>query len=509
MKKTLLFLILFFSLAAGQSVLDIATDWARTVEALLIGLVMLALVVSATAYILAGFFGAETRAKIQDWAQTLIAASFVSTMVLILLYALLPNWVTGGAPTLTLDKMIVEVARLARDSLLNLIILLTITAALVYIVGQLFGAETRAKATDWSQTIIIATIMASVLYIILFEVIAKFALQIPIPITDFYKQILALIIVMIGCIVLITYLASKVLKVPEWEAYLTVELSNLTSAILIIIFIFGFFSVSTEFANNLMKNSGISGLEKAPSVPAGAALILEKIIKDTEIARTDCYTIQACTSVLNTFYKRTGESVLNTVYKIYPGIDTFATLSGILANSLIMLEGSLKAQLLLLLIIDALVVPLLLPAGAVLRFFPPTKDAGAFLLAIVIGLQVIYPLTYIINAIVFNEIGITYREPIELIAHVCGLNFFSMSIPAILIPKIASVFSSSLAQTLSIGLQPLTFEGTIMLIMIGQYMTILDYIATISLFGFFAPAVSMVITVAFINALIKFIVRRD
>lgn len=507
--RRLIITLLLFSLLFAQDITTIASDWARQIEALLLSLVILAVVLAATAYMLAGLFGAEMRAKIQDWARQLLAASLIATMVLFLLYILMPDWITGGMREIDIALILQQLVQMARETFLNIIILLVVASALIYVIGQLFGAETRAKASDWSQTIIVAAIVAAFLYFILFEIIVPFAFQIPIPIGVDYKQTIALIVALMGLIVLITYLASKVLKIPEWEAYLTVEMTDLTTTILIAIFVFGLFYASTEFASNIMKHSGIAELQNAKSVPEGAAIILEKIIKDVETARTDCYTIQACTSVLNTFSKRTGESALNVVYKIYPGMDIFATLSGILANSLIMLEGSLKAQLFLIILIDALTAPLLLPAGIVLRFFPPTKDAGSFLLAVAIGLQIVYPTTYIINAITFKEMGVTYKEPTMLIAQICGLDFFTLSVPAMLIPKIVGLFSSTAADALSLVLNPLLSEATLMLFKISEYMAIVDYVAAVSLFGFFAPSLSMVITVAFINALTKFIIRRD
>lgn len=511
MKKMLVLLFLFsFVFPQQADIVGKTSEWAGIIQGLLIGLVMLAAILSATAYVVAGFFGAETRARIQQWAQNLIAASFISLIVLAVLYLVMPDYMAGGVPSADLAGILLELIRLARDALFNLIVLLIIISVLVYAAGQLFGAETRARATVWSQATIAATIVAAIIYVLLFEIIpALFDVQLPVQGIDVYKPVIILTVLLMGIIVLITYLGARILRIPEWEAYLAVELSDLVTALLIVLFVVGLFSVSTEFANSLIKTFGLDVVGSAQSPPEAAAKILNSIIKDVEKARTDMYEIQMCTSILNTFYKRPGEAALSVIYKLFPGIDLFATMSGVVVGSLIMLEASLKAQLELIQMIDALTPVLLLPAGIVLRFFPPTKDAGSFLLAVAISLQIVFPLTYVINAKVFDEIGIVYHRPSGLIAMLCGVDFLAASIPSLLIPKIAGIFSTSLAGSLAAVINPLLSEGSLSAMKIIEYLAIIDYMATISLFGFFAPSISMVFTVAFINALTKLIIKRD
>ena len=507
--KRLLILLLLFSLAFSQSqLMTETTNWAQFIQGLLIGLVMLAVILSILAYVAAGFFGAETRATIQLWAQNLLAASFISLIVLLLLNFLMPSWQTGAVPYLDIESTIKTLIGLARDALLDLIILLTIISVVVYVIGQIFGAETRARANTWAQVTIASAMLAAVIYALI-EMIIITIIRIPLPIEDIYKSVLAGIVVLVTLIVLITYLGARVFRIPEWEAYLSIELSDLFTSLLVVLFVFGLFYASTEFANELVRSSGIAKISNAKSAPQAAAILLGGIIRDVENARTDMYTIQMCSSLLNLFYKRTGESALNTTYKVLPGLEGIISTAGIIASSLIMLEGSLKAQLFLIQIIDATAVVLLLPAGAILRFFPPTKDAGSFLLAVAIGLQIVFPLTYVINEIVFKEIGVEYQKPTALVSMLCGFNFFAASVPALLIPRVVGLFSSTAASALSVALNVLLSETTLQLIKIGDYMAVIDYTAKVSLFGFFAPSISMVFTVAFINALTKFIIRRD
>jgi hypothetical protein len=184
---------------------------------------------------------------------------------------------------------------------------------------------------------------------------------------------------------------------------------------------------------------------------------------------------------------------------------------GMVATAFVMLEASLKAQLLLLQLIQAFVGPLLLPAGIILRFFPPTRDAGAFIIAVAIGFYIVFPLTYVINKVALDQMGFKYDEttrPKALLYSLCGGDLFFATIPTIAIPAGGGVFSSGLKQMLAVTLNPLLSQGPLLLFKVNEFMVIVDSMTVLSLMGFFAPAISMVFTVAFINALTKFIVLR-
>ncbi|MFH1221899.1 MAG: hypothetical protein V1492_02325 [Candidatus Micrarchaeota archaeon] len=504
--KCITILLLLVCLAFAQNALQpLIKDWALAFESLLIGFAMLAVIIAAAAYAIGQIFGAETRASIQAWAQSLLAAGVISIIVLAVLYFVLPGWLNGQYPSAgggyDLGLLLRQLNEIATQALSNIIILLILLAASAYAIGQIFGSETRARANNWAQTLITAAVIAAFLYVVIFQLITAIAFNLPVAIEAGYKSIVAITVLFVGVIVLITYLASKVLRIPEWEAYLTIELSDLVTSFMIVLVVVGIFTVGDQFALSLIKSDAKSTTEAAIHVMGG-------IIRNVENGRNDAYTIQMCTSILSTFHKRTGESVLNITYKIFPGVDIFSTLAGMLATGFIMLEASLKAQLLLLQLIQALALPLLLPAGIILRFFPPTKEAGAFILALMIGFYVIFPLTYLINNAAFEDIGIKYQPPSALKAMICGADLFAATLPVMLVPKLIGVFSSKLAVTSTLFLGPLFNEGTLLLFKVSEFMVIVDSFTVLSLFGFFAPSISMVFTVAFINAMTKFIVSR-
>ncbi|MEM3075518.1 MAG: hypothetical protein QW590_01705 [Candidatus Bilamarchaeaceae archaeon] len=517
MKKVLAFALLF-SLAFSQGLLEEAEAWQLTFQVLLGSVVMASVMIAAVAYVMSGMFGAEMRASIQGWAHGLLAAGGISLIILILVNILVPQFragvgVGGGAAqAATLNAIIEGVLRtllnLSIQALAILMILLVVIAAAVYLLGQMFGAETRARASTWAQLLISSAILAAALYTLITSLLPETARAIiaAMPISREYSIMISYIITLVGIVVLITYLASKVFKVPEWEAYLTIEFTDLLTSLLIIMLVVGMFSVGTEVARAIGKEAGYAN---AKTPPHAAIMVVSKIIRAVEDARTDAYIIQSCTSILSTFHKRTGESALNMTYKIFPGIDFFVSAISTIATALVMLEATLKVQLLILQGVEIAAPLILLPAGILLRFFPPTRDAGAFLLSLAIGFYVILPLTYVINEkIIHDELKLDYNRKTALRATLCGFDLFASTIPLLAIPQIVGVFSSTLAGLFHNTLSLLFSQGGLLIFKVSEFMVILDSIAVISLIGFFAPAISMVITVAFINALTRFIVMR-
>lgn len=514
--RRLLFLLLLFSLAFAQTGTQSAIlEWVDFFKILLIGVLIFAVVVAATGYVIAQLFGAQTRAAIQVWSQSLLGAAGVSLLILVIFYALLPGFTVGVVPTDPnfFINALTDLVELTTQALFILIILLVLLSAAAYAFGQAFGAEKRARAVFWSQVLITSAIIVAFIYVVIQIVIASGEALLDIPLLPgAYHGILASTIVFISLIVLITYLASKILHIPEWEAYLTIELSDLITSLLIVVLVVGLYIASGAVASIIINNP------EAGSPPAAAMGVLSGIIGDLEEIRTDAFTVQACASVLSTFHKRTGESALNITYKLFPGIDMFVSIMGMLANGFIMLEASLKAQLMLIQIIDVIAVPIFLPAGIILRFLPPTRDAGAFILALAIGFGIIFPLTYVINERAMNEINdvtdhggggiFEYKRPKAMIASICGFDLFFATVPFAAITTAAGWFSSTLATGLGSALQILLSEWALLLYKASELVVILDAMTVISLKGFFAPSISMVFTVAFINGLTKFILMK-
>ena len=65
--------------------------------------------------------------------------------------------------------------------------------------------------------------------------------------------------------------------------------------------------------------------------------------------------------------------------------------------------ASLITQEIILETIKGVAVPFILPAGLVLRMYPPTRSAGSFLLATAIGFGIVYPYTYVMHRAIVED----------------------------------------------------------------------------------------------------------
>lgn len=509
MRAPLAFLLLLSLAAAQFTGMPIEpttglTDQISLALQLAVILMMTMLTLAAAVYVGGQFFGAETRAKASVWAQSMLAAVGVSAAVLLMLYFLVPGFETAQVPAWDINQIVQDLIAMAQTTLAVLTVVMLVLAAVAYAAGHFFGAETRARATGWANGLIAGAVVAAAVYMVVFQLLSAFGMaMLRSAQLNPYLVTVVQITFFISLFIIITYLLSRVFKVPEWEAYLNIELSNLMGSFLIVLFVLGLFGISTIVV------MGLTGIPD-PSPPRVAAMYMQGTVADSTLkAMTDVYKINACTSILSTISRRIGEYVLTQTYKIFPGIDTFAQITNMLGFTLITVYSTISVQIDFLYVIDALMIPFCLPAGLILRFIPPTRDSGAFLIALAFGLQIVFPTTYIINKQVFEEVGAEpYKSPTLLIQSLCGP--FKFGVAGFLFNPAANPIFSIMpgGQVIGTFLSRLVSESLLNLVSMAEFIPILRHVAVASLLGLFMPALSMMVTIAFINAMTKFIVSK-
>jgi hypothetical protein len=511
MKRLILLLMLVgLAAAAGDPLLgqsptspsDEILNQLDIIAQIIVPLMMVMVVMAASALVIGQMLGAEYRAKATQWAHGMLAAVGVSALVLIMLYTIVPAYMTGGVPFEDIITIIGRLRDIAEFALVGLIALLVLVSAGVYAMGQVMGAQSRAKATVWATGLLVGAIVAAVIYVVMFQILTQvgttFFAGTPLAI---YSGVIIQVAFFVTFIILITYMLSKVFKVPEWEAYLGVELSNLLSSFVIVVFVIGMFGVGSVV-------SAVYGGD--PSPPKAAIIFMKGMVLDRVLTGLyDVYQIQACTSILSTISRRIGEFVLTQTYKVFPGMDTFVQISNVIAFGLVSIYGSISAQVAFLYLVDSLAVNFILPAGLILRFFPPTRDAGAFLIALAFGFQIIFPTTYLINKQIFEDIeAVPYDTPTALIASICGP--FKYGVYGVLFNTAVNPVFSWVPGGTIVGtfLARLFSESLLNYITMDEFLVVMEHISTLSLLALFMPALSMLVTIAFINAMTKFIVAK-
>jgi len=209
--------------------------------------------------------------------------------------------------------------------------------------------------------------------------------------------------------------------------------------------------------------------------------------------------------------------VLTQTYKVFPGLDTFVSITNVLGFTLVTFYNTVSVQIVILYFVDATMLTFFMPAGLVLRFFPPTRDAGAFLISLAFGLQIVFPTMYIINKQIFDDVysnepaGGAYQSPTILIQSLCGP--FKYGLWGYVLNPSGGLLSST-ATTIPGGTAVLKFlanvvsESTLNAVSMAEFVPIMQHIAALSLLTLFMPALALMVTIAFINAMTKFIVMR-
>jgi len=475
----------------------------------LIGPFMLMMIIlAAAAYVGSQLFGSETRAKATVWAQGMIVAVAICAVLLLLFYTVLPGFFTNNLFLFDLTTKITELRDIAEDSFGIFILTLLVLSATAYVIGQTSGAETRAKALQWANNLLAGAIVGAALYLVIFDIITPFQYSLfnePLSggITiGAYGAVLIDVSILVSIIILATYIISQFFKIPEWEAYLNIEMSNLLGTFILFIFIVGMFVTTEGIAKSFYDSANYS---TAPE--AAIAFMSQNVSTSALQASLDVFTIQTCASMLSTFSKRTGEFVLTQTYKVFPGMDTFVSATNVLTYTLVALYSTIVVQTAFLHLIDGLMVPFVLPAGLLLRFFPPTRDAGAFLISLAFGFQLIYPTFYLINATIYYDLGgENYKSPTATLYSFCGLKYPAAG--ALFNPNANPIFAFKGLTSLGTMLGKIVSEGFINATSMAQFTPIIENIASMSLLVIFMPALAMLVTISFINVMTKFILTK-
>jgi len=325
-----------------------------------------------------------------------------------------------------------------------------------------------------------------------------------------YYDLVLLIAIIMGLYIGIKYAAGKFFTNTGWEAAAMVDMSDLWKSLLAVFLAIGFFE------GTRMITCTIAGGE--PTMIA-MEFLQKTLLKGVLEAINDVFTIQVFYSIYNTFSFRPHEAVWTWTYKIAPGADSIVNITSMLGYGLIAIFGSISAQMVILTFINAVMYQFVLPAGVLLRFFPPTRDAGNFLITLAISFQVVFPMTYVLNKMALDGIwtytrGIPYTPYIGSMAmgfwkYIFLGSAFPLSALSVAGQETASAIAGifglgGLGKIIVTGISITTMEITAYNLMFGLFRPILEAIAELSLVSLFLPALSTTITFASINALTKF-----
>ena len=303
-----------------------------------------------------------------------------------------------------------------------------------------------------------------------------------------YLQIIAVTLALVVGYIAIVYAAAYALRRPQLTAYARIELHQILISMLILVSAFGILEFANVFSTALAGGPPIEISLKFLNIVINEGIlpIYLKLVR-----------MEVLLSYFNAVEYRMGPGVWNWITKAAPGIDPLLSIVRMLIFTYTALYGTMAVQVIIFNLIDALMYYYLLPAGIVLRFFPPTRDAGIFLIVLAISFQCFFPLLYSLNFMALTEMwtqhgwieeGSDYTPAIEDTSYFHNIN-------QELGDAVATAETYFASWVLPI-FQPVAFSTLV---------PFMDRVAQVSLVGLFLPALSMTLTIAFVNAVTKFL----
>ena len=189
----------------------------------------------------------------------------------------------------------------------------------------------------------------------------------------------------------VIYMAAQFFKRPEHEAFVSIELHQVLVSVLIYATLFG----ATVFSMQMAR-------EFAGGDPFDISRSYLNYFTQNVASRAveELYAGLVFTQYMGSLTMRWGPGAWGVILLTHPGFVVIERVIDFLLLLISPFTSSLMVQMALLELIRALAIPFVLPAGVILRLFPPTRDASAFLLAAALGFGLIFPFTYVMH----NEI---------------------------------------------------------------------------------------------------------
>ncbi|HNT60941.1 MAG TPA: hypothetical protein PKJ97_03115 [Candidatus Bilamarchaeaceae archaeon] len=314
----------------------------------------------------------------------------------------------------------------------------------------------------------------------------------------YFASITAATIVLLAGYIALLHMGSRFFSKPEMAAYANVELQNLFISAVIFVAAISIFFASEQLASSIGLKPGEKSMHDV------SISFLQKVISNGVMpAYVDLVSLDLKLSFWSAMQGRHGPTVWNFTFKQVTGLEPIISVVRILTFTLTAFLGTLSAQVVIFYLIKAL-MPIVLACGVLVRFFPPARDAGTYLIVFAIAFQSFFPLLFVMNVHILDEVwaahgwGDSYA-PYMSIPKDLRVQSFGEIIPDALQAKLASMqFDPSTVAEVFGFLPFMSF------LRFAALIPFFEGIASLSLPALFLPAITMSLTISFINALTKF-----
>lgn len=315
---------------------------------------------------------------------------------------------------------------------------------------------------------------------------------------DAYLPLAVATIALLAGYIALIHMASRFLNRPELTAYANVELQQLFISVIIFVIAIGAFE---------MADAAGEAIAGEPPIDASLRFLHKTINTAIMPAYVDLVSLDIKLTFWSALEGRQGPTVWNFIAKQVTGLEPVISVVRVLTFTVTTFFGTLSAQVVIFYLIEAL-MPIFLSAGVILRFFPPTRDAGVYLIVFAISFQSMFPLLFTMNSQIMDEmwqlqgLGDSYDPYVAMPSDLLGSEAPEYS-PLWVSTIVGSTTGPGPAPTGSsqaVGFFP--FVSFFRFYLLAPFF---EGIASLSLPALFLPAIAMSITISFINAMTKFI----
>ena len=194
------------------------------------------------------------------------------------------------------------------------------------------------------------------------------------------------------------YMAAQLFKKPEYEGFVSIEMHQLLVSLLIFLLVFGASWLACDIANGFAQTDPVTGAYLGGDQFDIARNYLNYV--SNQVALPTLVSLEKTKIIMQWFGSVSMRWGLSIWGATLPGFPSFVLLERVLEFVLMLMApfvSSLTVQQIGLEIIRGTMLPYVLPAGVVLRIFPPTREAGSFMIVTAIGFQIVFPYTYVMH----------------------------------------------------------------------------------------------------------------
>jgi len=196
------------------------------------------------------------------------------------------------------------------------------------------------------------------------------------------------------------YMLGKILTKSELESIAKNELTQLFIALVIAIAIVSLASISCKATKLLIPETMGDKNQFSISITYLSILIYNKGLPTIQQLWSSNFLIEVLSS---------SEISLSKVKLSAGFLKPFAKIVNAFMFIVPIFIASLNAQMILIQLSEAFALTLILPLGMILRTIPGLRKGGSFLMALAFGLYFVFPLTYVMDYLIYKEVDPAFQ----------------------------------------------------------------------------------------------------